>query len=274
MRLRIVDYGLWIGLLSILACSAGAVEGPIQDKLKLENPFFPFCVEVPEATLNELGYAPIQAIWPAINVDKTPAYDNKVIATIQRLKGTDTVLWIMVKGRRQGASGDKDEKAVKALRELADIAKGVGVRFSIYPHTGFYLATTGEALRIVKKVDRPNVGLTLNLCHELMTDGMDGLAETVKAAAPHLFVVTINGADRKERGKKASWKQLIQPLGQGSYDVYGFLKTVTAAGFNGPIGLQCYGLPGALGGKKGDPLPHLTQSMQAWKDYAKRMSAE
>ena len=104
---------------------------------------------------------------------------------------------------------------------------------------------------MVEKVDRKNVGVTITLCHELMGDQGPDLPRIVDEVAPHLFVVTINGADCKEKGKPAGWDRLIQPLGQGNFDVYAFLKKLKAAGYTGPIGLQCYGL-------KGDPLVTFT----------------
>jgi len=239
----------------------------------LDNSFFPFCVNVPMEKLNELGFSPVRAEWPAINLDKEPPYGPDLPAIIRKLKGTDTVLWIIVQGKKD-KDKDKDEKAVNAIRELAAVADEAGVRFSLYPHTGDYVTTARDALRLVKKVDRKNVGVTVNLCHELKNDTGDELAQIVDEVAAQLFVVTICGADVKPKGENMGWDRLIRPLGQGTFDVYGFLKKVKAAGFKGPIGLQCYGLPGAMGGKPGDPITHLAESIKAWKDYVARFAAE
>ena len=62
-------------------------------------------------------------------------------------------------------------------------------------------------------MDRPNVGLTFNLCHWLRTDHGKDLDELLREARPHLQMVTINGAD-----KEGDWDRLIQPLGKGDYD--------------------------------------------------------
>jgi len=35
-------------------------------------------------------------------------------------------------------------------------------------------------------------------------------------------------------------------LDRGVFDVFGFLKKLTAAGYKGPIGLQCYQVPGDI----------------------------
>jgi sugar phosphate isomerase/epimerase len=74
--------------------------------------------------------------------------------------------------------------------------------------------------------------------------------------------VSINGADVKRPGY--SWDRLIQPLGRGDFDVCDFLKKLRAAGYRGPIGLQCYAV-------KGDPAENLKQSITAWRAYAARL---
>ena len=194
-------------------------------------------------------------------LDQDPPYDPYLKTAVQELKGTDVILWLTVMG---GKREQEDDKAVAIVREIADLAAAANLRVALYPHTGFYVATTADALRVVKKVDRKNVGGTINLCHELMTDQGDQLDATIQAALPHLFLVSINGADRKEKGY--SWDRLIQPLGRGNFDVCGFLKKLQAAGYTGPIGLQCYAV-------KGDAVENLKQSISAWKEYSARLAA-
>jgi len=260
-----------VTLLPMLAVCGAVRAGESAPGKALDNPFFPFCVTVPMEKLTDLGFSPIRAEWPAINLDKEPPYGADLPAKIRSLKGTDTILWIIVHGKKDP---DKDEKAVSAIRELAAVAEEAGVRFSLYPHTGDYVTTARDALRLVRKVERKNVGVTLNLCHELKNDTGADLPQIVDEIAPQLAVVTICGADEKPKGEDMGWDKLIRPLGQGTFDVYGFLKKVKAAGLKGPIGLQCYGLPGAMGGKPGDPLTHLAESSKTWKEYVARFAAE
>ena len=76
----------------------------------------------------------------------------------------------------------------------------------------------------------------------------------ITSAMPHLFVVSINGAD--SGGK--DWKTLIQTLDRGSFNMRRFLRTLNRAGYTGPIGLQCYGIGG-------DAYDNLSRSIDAWK---------
>jgi sugar phosphate isomerase/epimerase len=248
-------------------------------------PFFAFDnglhgIPDPPALLKRLGYAGMGAsglkvgglvkqyqeaglrvfsTYVACHLDKTPAYDPQFKEAIRELMGTGVVLWLTVLG---GKHGQEDDKAAAVVGEIADLAGPSGLRVALYPHTGFYVATTADALRVVKKVDRKNVGVTINLCHELMTDQGPKLGATIREAAPHLFLVSINGADVKRPGY--GWDRLIQPLGRGDFDVGGFLEKLKAAGYRGPIGLQCYAV-------KGDPAENLKQSITAWREYLRRL---
>jgi sugar phosphate isomerase/epimerase len=129
------------------------------------------------------------------------------------------------------------------------------MRIAIYPHVNMWVHRVEDALRVVKKVNRKNVGLTFNLCHALMDGAEDRIPAQLEQIAPHLFIVSINGAD--SHPVKPGWPQLIQPLGQGSYDVGIVLRKLRAIGFTGPIALQCYNL-------KGDPKTLLSESIKAW----------
>ena len=184
-------------------------------------------------------------------VDQPKPYDPQLKEAVQELKNTGVVLWLTVQG-----NATNDASAVRIVREIADLARASGVRVALYPHKGFFVATAEGALRILRQVDRPNVGITVNLCHELAAGNADRLEAIVKACAPHLFLVSINGADRS-----GGWSELIRPLGEGNYDVTGFLKLLGQVGYTGPIGLQCYNL-------KGDPEENLKRSITAWRSFS------
>ena len=67
-------------------------------------------------------------------------------------------------------------------------------------------------MRLVKKVDRKNVGVTFNLCHFLKVEGEKNLERRLKEAKPHLFAVNINGADGGNTDQMG-WDRLIQTAG-------------------------------------------------------------
>jgi len=183
--------------------------------------------------------------------DKPVRYEPGLTNAIRLLKGSDTIIWLTIREMR----GLHDAETVKLVQEVADLAVGSGLRVALYPHKGFYVATAEDALRILNQTGRTNVGLTFNLCHELIAGNADRFAAIVKASAPHLYLVSINGADPGTTNDET-----IKVLGEGTFDVRGFVGMLNKAGYRGPIGLQCFNL-------KGDPQENLKRSMATWRRW-------
>lgn len=184
-------------------------------------------------------------------------WDPRLEGLMAALKGRDTVLWLPINSPDYAKSSpDGDAVAVAGLRRLADAAASNGVRVALYPHTSFWLERVQDAGRLAKKVDRKNLGVTFNLCHCLMVGDESNISELLAQAAPHLFLVTINGADRG--AAHTSWDRLIRPLDEGSFDLVSLLKKLRALNYTGPIGLQGYGVKLA-------PKENLTRSIVAWQ---------
>jgi sugar phosphate isomerase/epimerase len=184
-------------------------------------------------------------------------HDPRLDEIIPLCKGTDTMIWPNMTSKQFKLSDPEgDEIAVTGLRALADLSAANGLRVALYPHVNMWLHRLEDAVRVVKKVDRANVGLTFNLCHALADGAEDRVPVLIAEAAPHLFVVTVNGADSRPPSK--SWEYLIKPLDQGTYDVGIVLAKLRAVGFSGPVGLQCYSI-------KTEPREHLRGSIAAWR---------
>ena len=130
--------------------------------------------------------------YPGQSADKR--YPPGIREAIQRLKGTDTILWMALRETKDKKKSGYDDTCVAMVTEMSDLARTSGLKVAIYPHAGFYVGTAEEALRIVKQVHRPDVGMTVNLCHEMMGHNGDRLPEIVRQAGPYLFLVTVNGA--------------------------------------------------------------------------------
>ena len=218
-------------------------------------------------TLEELDKNGLKAFPPyyGMNLDSDKQrYDPNLKEAVQLLKGRDTAIWISIVSREyERSSPEGDPRAVEILREIADMAQEAGLRVALYPHTGFWLERVEDAVRVAKKVDRKNVGVTFNLCHWLRVDEEENMRPLLKLAMPYLFVVTINGADSE--GK--DWDTLIQTLDRGSFDTAKLLKALKELGYRGPIGLQGYGL-------KGDAYDNLKRSMEAWRKLSTKVAAD
>ncbi len=185
-----------------------------------------------------------------------PTYDPIITQAIEQLKDRDTVIELYV----QGGPGANDRRAVAFVREIADQAKQSGLRVVLYPHTGFYIETIGDAVRVARLADRDNVGVMFNLCHFLKVEPDSDLRAALEEAKPLLWRVSINGA---EVGGK-NWNQLIQPLDQGSFNQTELLRILNELGYEGAVGLQCFGI-------KTPPKENLQRSIEAWKENLKRL---
>jgi sugar phosphate isomerase/epimerase len=197
---------------------------------------------------------PIHAVYvySFVNKPENP-YDPGVKEVIRMLKGSNTVIWLTL---RDGRKGMEDEQAAGIVRDIAGQAAESGLKVSLYPHAGFYVATAEEAVRVVKAANMPNVGVTINLCHELFAGNSERLDQVVTTAAPYLNLVSINGASPVPGKGPKVWDTLA--LGSGSFDVTGFLRLIRDSGYRGPIGHQFFAVAG-------DDVRKLTLAIQSWK---------
>ena len=181
------------------------------------------------------------------------SYDPKVSEAIAQLKGRDALVELFV----QGGEDATDQHAVAFVREIAAQAKKSGLRVVLYPHANFYIDSVDDALRVAQAAGYDNVGVTFNLCHFLNVEPGADLRATIERAKPLLWSVSTCGADTNG----TRWTTLIQPLDEGSFDQAVLLKHLREIEFEGPVGLQCYGI-------RTDPKEHLKRSMEAWRRYS------
>jgi sugar phosphate isomerase/epimerase len=180
-----------------------------------------------------------------------PYYPPAFIDAVRRIQGRDTMILLAINGRAE----DAEARALSVIRTFADLTAGQGQRVVLYPHYGFYTNRVEDALRLAEASGRPNVGVAFNLCHWLRVGDEKNMVERLRQALPRLDLVSINGADHT-----GDWDRLIQPLDRGDFDVHGFLETLRSLGYTGPIGLQCYKVPGELE-------ENLRRSMAAWRRF-------
>jgi len=214
-----------------------------------------------DAMLLELDRARLKLynIYFLVDIDtgKEP-YDTRLKEAVQRLRGRDVMLWTAVTSRRfKPSSEEGDPDALRILGAIADLASESGLKVALYPHTSYWLERLEDALRLARKLNRASVGVTFNLCHWLRVDDETNLRPLLQAAAPHLLVASINGADSNCKG--CDWSRLIQTLDRGSFDVSSVLEILKEIGFHGPIGLQAYGIGGSA-------YDNLQRSMKAWQE--------
>lgn len=285
MKRMVAVVGIAVAALGVAAGCAG----PGSRKPAVEPILFPFCIDwhdakkrdvnAQAAMLKELGYTGVGHIWldkveerlasldalglrlyqitmqVSLAPDK-PAYDRERFKEVLASVKGRGVQFLLIVGGAKPSDAAQDDRAAAIVREMSDLAIESGAQLLLYPHTNDWVETVEDAVRVARKVDRPNVGAMFNLCHWLRVSPDRDYRTRLQQAMPHLWSVSINGADRHD--EQPGWNRYIQPLGRGDFDMGAFLRTLREVGYTGPVGLQCYGIGG-------DTREHLAESMAAWR---------
>jgi len=253
------------------------------------NPFFALCMDTHDAQkrtieeqnemLRELGFDGVANLWLnglqervasakknhlkvtqvylEIKLSANPPFDPQLAEKIACLKGEGTQLALLIYGGKPSDTS-LDDKAVEIITQIKTIAEPLGVQVVLYPHVHSWSETVADCVRIAKRFPDNKIGVMFNLCHWAAVDKSENLESVLTLAKPYLAAVTINGTDTPEeiQAKKGNW---LQPLDSGTFDVAAFLKLLKKFDYRGPIGLQCYGIPG-------DAKIHLEKSMKKWRE--------
>jgi sugar phosphate isomerase/epimerase len=284
MKTNLLGLTLLLGAALLLPATAAERAGA------RTNAFFAFCIDTHDAKkrnleqqaqmLKELGYDGVGHLWLkdvperlktldaaglklfqiTMTVDIAPgkpAYDPQFKEIMPLLKGRGVQFVLLMNGFKPSDPAG-DERAVEIVRDMAAIASASGAQILLYPHSFMWMEKVEDAVRVADKVDRPNVGVMFNLCHWLRVTKDRDYKTRLAKAMPRLWAVSISGAD--EFDDQPGWSHYIQPLGRGSFDMAAFLKTLRELGYTGPVGLQCFGIPG-------DVRDTLAESIKAWRGY-------
>lgn len=192
-------------------------------------------------------------LYFGVRLEGARALPAGLVETVEILRGSGAVLWLVMPN--PVTPGDYEDATVAVIREVADLAATAGLRVALYPHKDSYPATAEQALTLVERTQRANVGLTVNLAHELAAGNGARLPGILRRVAPHLDLVTLNGATNRPG---PAWDNYIQLLGEGEYDVSVLLRTLREIRYTGPIGIQFYNV-------KGDSQENLAATMRAWR---------
>lgn len=199
----------------------------------------------------------LSAVYISVNPINYNLPEN-LDSTIEAMKEHKPLIWLTFYGAAPSTI-DFDHETVAITRNIADIAAKYNMQVALYPHSNFYTEKIQDVLRVAKKVDRKNVGVTFNLCHFLKAEQGKDWKQALKQTGKKLFGVTICGADIDSE----DWSTLIQPLDKGTFNIVGFLAYLDEMKFTGFIGVQDYGIAG-------DPGDTLKRSYNAYQ----RMIAE
>ena len=207
----------------------------------------------PQVTQVKNGQFKIDAIlWWTVAKD---GYDRAFLENmLVEAKKMRAAIWVVV----DGSHLKEIDATLKLLNAAADQCATHGVEMVLYPHGGAVFQDTDEALAIRTLLNRPEVKVSLHVCHELKAGKMKQLAETAKKAAPYLSLVSISGANTSAIFKNDGWDDTILPLDKGDLDLRPLITALKEVHYTGPIVLHTYGI-------KDRPEDHLARSLAWWR---------
>ena len=190
------------------------------------------------AALDKAGLKMPEIYWGMSLVeDDKVTYNEEIKSIIQDSKNRQLLVTLFLDAKKYMNNKEKGDPIIAGgIRELADFAEPYHVKIAIYPHVNNYCETTAHSIRLAKMINRKNVGVIFNTCHLLKVEGEEGWQEKALAALPYLYMVSINGANSGNT-KNMDWDQLIQPLGEGTFNTYQLVKLLKDNGYNGLFGL-------------------------------------
>jgi hypothetical protein len=169
-----------------------------------------------------------------------------------------------------GVPGER-ANTIARLQIIADRCKAAGVTLVLYPHYECTFETAEQALEVLNKMNRPEVKISIHLCHELKAGNKDRFDEIAATVAPYLALVSLNGVDTSVDFNVKGWDSMIIPLDKGDFDNRPYLAALVRHGYSGPIFLHNYGF-------KTTPEIYLPGSIRRWReisaDVAKQIAAE
>jgi sugar phosphate isomerase/epimerase len=282
--------------LVILLASSSFLSGIslADDSAQKTYPFFALCMDTHDAKcrtveqqnemLHKLGFDGVAHLWLGglpervasakkhslkvtqvyfrVDLSADPPFDQKLAEVLPCLKGEGSQLALLIYGGKP-SDASLDEKAMNILRQIRAVAEQSDVQVVLYPHGDAWLEKISDCVRVAEKFNKKysdqKIYAMFNLCHWAATDKSRSLESALTSIKPYLAAVTINGTDTPEeiQTKKGNW---IQPLDSGSFKVAVLLDLLKKIGYNGPVGLQCYGITG-------DAEEHLKRSMKAWQSW-------
>lgn len=175
-------------------------------------------------------------------------------AVLKTAKGID--LWVIFRNTTS------KKQVSETLEKMSLEAEKEGVDVVIYPHNDTSIESIEEALPYIKALNRPNLFLSLHLCHELKAGNGERLLDVAIKAKPHLKYVSISGANKTVSGsyKPNKYKSnVIQPLYEGDFPVDKFVKILQKINYQGPSFLHTWGIKESF-------LSHAPKSIKTWED--------
>ena len=166
-----------------------------------------------------------------------------------------TALWIIIRTNMSQKETDS------FFLDMSKEGQKHGVPIVIYPHYRTVIETTAQAHAIMKRVNHPNLTISLHLCHLLRAGNEPKMGKIFHDYIRDVSLVSISGTDDviNFNPPKGDWSDAIKPLDEGDSYVVPFLKLLKQHNYQGPILLHTFGI-------KNNP-NHLQRSLKHFRAF-------
>lgn len=160
---------------------------------------------------------------------------TREMAAVARAIGAPAI--VVVPGRlpEEADRGVVDEAAA-VLREMAAVAGETGLAFEFLGKPGCAVPTLDLAIETVERVDRPNVGMVVDLFH--FYAGGSRMEDIGRVPVEKLFVVHLNGCEDLPRDQLADAHRLYP--GEGVLPGAAILSALRERGFDGVASVEIF----------------------------------
>jgi len=182
---------------------------------------------------------------------------NRWKEVVDLIQKKEIALWFIFGKEEPGVN---DEQVEGILRNVVTYAASKKVPVTLYPHSWCYFYSAEQSLPMVKKINHPNLKLSIHTCHELKAGNGNRMDEVVENVKEYLSFITIAGAAKEVdmTRRKTMDKTTIQPLEDGVYDYAKFLTALKRINYKGPVGYINFGF-------EKEPEDYLPKSLEEWK---------
>ncbi len=126
--------------------------------------------------------------------------------------------------------------AAAVLREMSDAAGDVALAFEFLGKPGCAVPTLEMAIEIVAAVDRPGVGMVIDVFH--FYAGGSRLDDIPRVPADKLFVLHLNGCEDHPKPELTDAHRLYP--GEGAIPIDAILAAIRARGFDGTASVEIF----------------------------------
>jgi 4-hydroxyphenylpyruvate dioxygenase len=146
---------------------------------------------------------------------------------------------LVVCANTRSDSIDDPDRAAADLALLADMAQSRGLRIGYEAlATSKWVRNAADAWAIVKKADRPNLGLVIGAVHCFVTGADLSFLDEINPAK--IFLVHLADAPTTKIDKQLLTKSFRLFPGQGNLPISGFCSKLVERGYKGPFSMETF----------------------------------